>query len=237
MEHYFGAYQTFQTRSKDEAARLMSADNLIGDLYDIQLELNDGVHKARLVNRFNQRTGSFDPDFSRKLSLLNANGLTLKASLSLVGYTESSSDTENSASRRDAPTSTGGHAEGNAEGTKAVGYWGEAAVFGFREVDREHFERFMENISEKLKDGVRPRIDFGREGFERIVNSKGTWVPEQSEPKPDKERGTVIIKDHLSLNEKVIEQGRKGNKGCYLISWMFIAGLAIILFLIIKSLL
>lgn len=116
-------------------------------------------------------------------------------------------------------------------------YWGEAAVFGFKETYRESFDPFVQNVSEKLKEGVRPRINLGDEGFKQIISSKGTWIPDQKEPKPQQQRGTVIMKDHLTLSDKMIEQGRKGNKGCYLISWVFIAGIILLVLLFIGSLL
>lgn len=234
MEDYFGTYHIFQVYSKDDAAQLMSADNLIGDLYDIQIELNEGKHEAWLVNRFNQRTGCFDPCFSRKLSILNANGLTLKASLSLVGYTERSPEAKKSEQKENAGNSKD---EDSATERNESGYWGEAAVFGFKETHRESFDPFMRNVSDKLKEGIRPRIDLGDEGFRQVVSSRGSWTPDQKEPKPRQQRGTVVMKDHLTLSDKVVEQGRQGNKGCYLISWIFIVGIALGGLVLLKSLL
>ena len=40
---------------------------------------------------------------------------------------------------------------------------------------------------------------------------------------PEKKTGSAVLKDHQSMSEKMIEQGRAGNKGCYAISWIFIA--------------
>lgn len=233
MEDYFGAYHIFRVQSKDEAALLMSADNLVGDLYEIQIELNEGEHRAWLVNRFGQKTGCFDPYFSRKLSILRANGLMLKASLSLVGYTEEPSDSTGNPEK----DKSNRMEEDLAQKSKESRYWGEAAVFGFKEAYCESFGPFVQNVSEKLKEGVRPRINLGDEGFKQVVNSKGTWIPDQKEPKPQQQRGTVIMKDHLTLSDKMIEQGRKGNKGCYLVSWVFIAGIILLVLLFVGSLL
>lgn len=233
MEEYFGDYHIFQVQSKDEAALLMSADNLVGDLYEIQIELNEGEHRAWLVNRFGQKTGCFDPCFSRKLSILRANGLALRASLSLVGYTEEPSNAIGNPKKDKSNRMEEDLAKKNEESR----YWGEAAVFGFKETYRESFDPFVQNVSEKLKEGVRPRINLGDEGFKQIISSKGTWIPDQKEPKPQQQRGTVIMKDHLTLSDKMIEQGRKGNKGCYLISWVFIAGIILLVLLFIGSLL
>ncbi|MCD8316360.1 MAG: hypothetical protein LUB61_03005, partial [Eggerthellaceae bacterium] len=88
MEKYFGTYHDFNTVSKKDAAVLLGADTLVGDFYNIELELEKGEHKAWLLSRFNQRIGYFDPDFSRELSVLKARGLELTAMLSFVAYTE-----------------------------------------------------------------------------------------------------------------------------------------------------
>ena len=32
----------------------------------------------------------------------------------------------------------------------------------------------------------------------------------------------AVLKDHQSMSEKMIEQGRARNKGCYVVSWAFI---------------
>ena len=33
----------------------------------------------------------------------------------------------------------------------------------------------------------------------------------------------AVLKDHRSMSEKMIEQGRARNKGCYFVSYLFIA--------------
>ena len=39
------------------------------------------------------------------------------------------------------------------------------------------------------------------------------------------------MKSHRKMSEKMIEQGRKGNKGCYVVSWLFLLLLiALVLF-------
>ena len=65
MERYFGTYQTFRTASRQEAAALLGSDNLVGDEYTIDCVLEEGEHKAWMVNRFGARVGYFDPGFSR----------------------------------------------------------------------------------------------------------------------------------------------------------------------------
>lgn len=208
MDQYFGTYQTFETVSKKDAAVLLGADNLVGDRYTIEIELDGDAHKAWLVSRFDQRIGFFDGNFSRRLSILKANGLELTAILSFVAYT-------------DMP--------------EPGRYWGEMAVIAYNPAHKEAFERFITTVCTRMFDNVRTRVNFDAEGVERIISSGGSWVPEQTVPMPSKKKGTVIMKSKRSVSEKLIEQGRKGNKGCYVVSWAFIIALVAALLFGLKA--
>lgn len=200
MEQYFGTYQTFDAYSKDAAGILLGADCLVGDTFDVRIELHDGEHRAIMADKFGHDVALFNPNFSRKLSVLAAGGLKIKAILSFVAFTEKE------------------------EGGQ---YWGEAAVFAYTPLHEQSFENFIAGIGLKIQENVRPRIDFGREGIDKIIESNGNWVPDQSVPMPSKKKGTVIMKDHRTLSDKIIEQGRAGNIGCYFVSWTFIAALIV----------
>lgn len=208
MDQYFGTYQTFETVSKKDAALLLGADNLVGDLYEIEIELTGDTHKAWLVNRFEQRIGFFNPDFSRKLSISKARGLNMKAVLSFVAFTDS---------------------------PEPGFYWGEMAVICYNPVHDDAFNKFISNIAKRMSDSNRPRIDFGTEGVDKITSSKGDWIPEQTTPMPKIKKGTALIKSKRSLSEKMIEQGRAGNKGCYLVSWAFLLGIVAAIIFGLKS--
>ena len=80
-------------------------------------------------------------------------------------------------------------------------------------------------------EGIRPEVDLGEQGVKQILESNGTWSPAKTVPLPTKKPGTVIMKGRRKMSEKLIEQGRKGNKGCYVVSWVFIlAVVALVLF-------
>lgn len=208
MNQYFGTYHRFETASKKDAGKLLGADNLVGDLYRIECTMEGTSHKAWLVSRFDQRIGYFDAEFSRDLSILAARELTLTAILSFIAFTESPDP---------------GH------------YWGEVAVIAYDPVKAEDFEPFVQNVAQRMQDGVRTRVSFDSDGIQRIIESHGTWIPDQTIPFPEQEKGTVIMKKRRSLSEKAIEQGRKGNKGCYLVSWAFLLVLVAALIFALKS--
>ena len=196
---YFGAYETFDTASKDMGGALMGGDNAVGDVYTIELELGESGHVAWLVNQFGKRAGFFAPGFSRKLGVLAAEGLELRAVLSYVAF---SSEPEP------------GH------------YWGEAAVMAYSPAYADAFGNFIAHVSERMGDGVRTKVDFESEGVERIIESDGAWIPKQTVPMPNKSKGSVILKSRKSMTDKMVEAGRARNKGCYIGSVVFLVVVA-----------
>ena len=207
-ERYFGSYARFDTKSKKDAAPLLGADNAVGDAFDIVLLSEEGVSVAWLKNRFDRLIGYFDAEFSRKLHILSARGWTVKAFLSFVAYTDSPEPGQ---------------------------YWGEVAVVCYDPALKEPFSQFEKALSRRLADGVRPDIDLGEQGVDHIVRSGGTWQPKATHPFPEKASGTVILKSRRTFSESLIEQGRKKNKGCYVISWAFLLVLAVGVVLALKS--
>ncbi len=206
MDQYFGIYQEFDTVSKNEGSDLLGADNLVGDYFEISLDLEDGVHKAWLVNRFDKRVGFFDATFSRRLSVFKARGFVLKALLSFVAYSEKPDP---------------GH------------YWGQMAVFCYDPAYEQAFGAFVDNVSERLQEGIRPKIDLGENAVAHIVSSDGTWLPKEADSMPPKEKGSVIMKSKRSFGDRMVEQGRSGNKGCYTVSILFIVIVVVLIVVLI----
>ena len=195
---YFGTYARFDTASKKDAAVLLGADNLVGDVFDIEFVTEDGVRTAWMKNRFGAMVGVFEPGTSRDLSLCEARGFRMQALLSFIAYSESPEPGE---------------------------YWGEAAIICYDPKDAEAFECFTGNIAARMMDGIRPEVDLGEQGYAKVVESKGTWKPTKTVSLPSKQAGVAILKTRRSVSEKMIEQGRKGNKGCYILSWVFLLAL------------
>ena len=194
-ERYFGTYARFDTKSKKDASVLLGADNLVGDRFDIVFEKQDGTSIAWIRNKFGALIGFFDAEFSRELSILAARGWKLQALLSFVAYTDSPEP---------------GH------------YWGQAAVICFESSLEQPVSKFMEGVSKRLSDSIRPEVDLGEHGVDQLIEHNGEWQPKQTVPLPERKTGTVIMKNRRKMSEKLIEQGRKGNKGCYAVSWIFL---------------
>ena len=192
---YEGFYARFDTVSKTEGAMLMGADNIVGDDFSVFFKTEDGVVTAWVKNKFDAEVGYFDVATSRKLQLAQARDRKIRALLSFVAY----SDTPDPGC-----------------------YWGQMAVFCYDDHYAEQFDAFINRCALKIGEGVRPNIDLRSQAVKRIFEEDG-WVPKDTMPLPDKQTGFAVLKDHQSLSEKMIEQGRARNKGCYAVSWVFIA--------------
>ena len=197
---YAGSYERFDTVSKKQASTLMGADNLVGDRFSIEFKTEDGISIAWMKNKFDELVGFFNPEVSRQLQIYQARGWKLTALLSFVAYVDTPSPGE---------------------------YWGEAAIICYDpHHDAQAFEAFISTVGDMLADAIRPDISLSNDGVAHVVQSKGSWRPTARIPFPDKEQGMVILKRQRKLSENLIEQGRAGNKGCYAVSWAFIAVLA-----------
>lgn len=208
MERYFGTYQTFRTVSKKDAAVLMGSNTLVGDRYRINLTMDEGVHRAWLINKFNETIGYFDDGFSRELSLFAAEGLELAGILSFVAFTETPEPGE---------------------------YWGQAAVIGYSPHYAEEFNRFIDGVCGLIGKGIRPKLALKGSAVDEIINSNGTWLPSEREPLPEKQRGMALLKTRQGFIDGLVEAGRTGNKGCYILSWAFLLALVAAIIIGLKS--
>lgn len=193
---YYGDYARFNTASKKDAATLTGADNIVGDIYDISLRVNEGSTVAWIVNKFGADIGFIDDShIIRELQLCFARSWTVRALLSFVAYT-------------DAPGS----------GL----YWGEVALICNDPHFDDSFSVFAKQVGSMLSDGTRPDVALGTTGVDSVIREHGQWMTHNRRPLPERVEGTVFLKKRTRLSEKVIEQGRSGNKGCYFISVLFI---------------
>ena len=198
MDFFYGTYKRFDTASKNEGAALIGADNLVGDIYDIEFVTEDDKKRAYLKNKFGKCVAFFDDTFSRKLSVFAAREWKLAALLSFVAYSDK---------------------------PEPGIYWGEAAVVCYDPAFTDACEPFIKKLGAHLADGIRPDIDLSKQALENLVESKGEWFPKGRVPMPQKAKGSAIVKSERSASEKLIEQGRAGNKGCYLVSILFLVAL------------
>ena len=198
-QSYQGFYTRFETVDKNKGSLLMGADYLVGDDFEVEFKTEDGRVVAWLKNKFGAETGYLGVDATRKLQLAAAREQKIRAVLSFVAYSD--------------------------EPDPGL-YWGQVALFCFNPIYSKEMDAFVDRVAAKIADGVRPDIDLGSSGIAKIFEEPN-WVPRDTIALPKKEIGMAILKDHQSMSEKMIEQGRAGNKGCYAISWVFIALLVV----------
>ena len=191
---YQGFYARFDTVDKAQGSLLMGPDNIVSDDYEVFFKTNDGKVTAWLKNKFGAEIGYFDVDASRKLQLAHARDQKIRALLAFVAYTDN---------------------------PDPGCYWGQMGVFCYNPAYAKEIDAFVDRCASKIGEGVRPNIDLGSQAVEKIFTEKD-WLPSDNVPLPKKETGFAVLKDHQSLSEKMIEQGRSRNIGCYAISWAFI---------------
>lgn len=204
---YSGFYSRFDTTSKSDGSLLMGPDNIVGDDYSLVVKSKDGINRAWLVNKFNKEVGFLDVDASRKVQLAQAKGQVIRSILSFVAYSDN---------------------------PDPGCYWGEVAVFCYNPSYEREFNVFIDNCASKISEGIRPNIDLGQQSVQKVL-SDNSWIPKETIPFPKKEIGSAILKDHRSISEKVIEQGRSKNVGCYVISWAFIILLVLLIAYLLHS--
>ena len=193
-QSYEGFYARFETPSKKMGSLLMGADNLVGDDYQVEFRTEDGRVVAWLLNKFGAEIGYLDVDGSRKVQLANARDQKIRAILSYVAYSE--------------------------EPDPGM-YWGEMAVFCFNPAYSKEMDAFVDRVAARIAEGVRPAINLGTAAVQKIFDEQD-WTPTDTVSIPKNGNGVAIMKDHRSLSEKMIEQGRDRNPGCMVISWVFV---------------
>jgi hypothetical protein len=208
MLPYYGTYCRFTTKDKKDGSILTGADNLVGDVFDIVFQQEEDCQTAWMKNRFGAIVGRFDEDMTQQLLLCQARKWRLQAILVSVYFTE-----------KPAPGS----------------YWGEAAIVCYSPNDAFSFDRFMRGVGSLIAEGIRPDIDLGRTGFEHVVSSEGAWVPDGRVPKIDPGTGSILMKSHLTFNEKMVEKARNRNPGCLFLGWVFLLAVIALIVVALKS--
>lgn len=207
---YAGEYaKFFATDAK--GVDFMGADNLVGDRYEIDIRDEEGGYRAYLVNRFGKDIGHLEGRMLRPVQLAQAKGWKTDAFLSFVAFTEGK-DEENP-----------GY------------YWGQMAVLLYDPRIQDAMAAFEEKLSKKMADGGRPQVDFGQQGVKNLLDATGDWFPTDKAAKPKMDKGSSVVKDHRTPNERLIEQSRKGNIGCYIISWAFIFAIVLLVVFALHS--
>lgn len=195
-KNYYGTYAVFKTEDKDEGMVLLGPDNPVGTKYDIVITESDGHDVAWIRNKFGKMMGYLDKDTTHQVKLCNARGWEPHAFLSYLAFTEE---------------------------PKPGYYWGEVAIMAYSPALNSCMSVFEKNLMKHMSNGTRPNISFGEGSVKQIQQTKGQWFPTDRVKMPKMEKGTALVKDQQGFNERLIEESRKGNKGCYALTVVFYA--------------
>ncbi len=208
MENYYATYTIATPTSKEEAGKLLSADNIIGDVYKVVTEISGTKHEAKAVNRFGDSPVQFNQEVSKELSLNEIKGMMTYAILTCVGFIQEEKD-------------------GN--------YWAEFIVISFPKNQLNIFVNYVDEISKAIKKNRRPNVNLSQSEITEVINNNGKYISSSKQPQIKKAKGQVILKSRVRLTDSLVEQGRKKNPGCYIFGWLFLLGFIALLIFIVKS--
>ncbi|WP_350455292.1 hypothetical protein [Slackia heliotrinireducens] len=194
---YFGTYLKFFTDGKKYGAALSGPDNAIGDIGTIEWDQDaNGRQQAWLVNPYSIRVGHFSPADSYNLAVYQAKGWTMRYVLSFVALTVGKSKND---------------------------YWGEIALIAYNPRYEDEIGAFLKTFSKRMGEGFRPNPDLDSDSLERAIADPTSWTTTQKIALPKFDSDTMMVKDHRTLHDKLLDKARSRNLGCYIISWAFIA--------------
>lgn len=203
---YFGTYAEATCPDKKMVGLLMGADTLVGEEFEIFFKIEDDGPIAWVRNKFGDEIGYFNRNMSYRLSVIKADGWAIKAMLAFVGIS----------------------------GDEDSHYFAMMGIIANSPRYDEEIAVFAKKVSEKLCEGVRPDLDLAPFSIDEMIKAKGNWLPSKNKFTKKLKGGSSIMKGSRSNSEKLIEQGRAGNKGCYAIAWAFNICLVVLVVLLIK---
>ena len=196
LDIYFGTYVRFQTKDKKEGAALTGPDNAVGDIGSITWHIDDKQRQqAWLKNPYDLEIGYLDAETSYTLSVYRAKNWTIRYVLSFVAYSDKPSPGM---------------------------YWGEVALIAYDPHYTHQFEHFLQAFAQQAGEGLRPDPHLGSQAIESLVKDPSSWKPTTKVKIPQK-NGTSILKEYRTAHDKLLDQARQKNPGCYIISWICIA--------------
>ena len=206
---FYGTYTKFACETKQQSSLLLSADCMIGDICSIEFVVENGTTIAWIVNKYGARLVSIDEKTCRRLQEYQVRGFSIKALYAFLAFNDN---------------------------IKNKPYWGEFAIVAYSNNYTSEFEQFIDGISKLLAKGIRPNLDFNPSTIEKIISSKGLWQPTNKLANLKLDKGVAIVKSKRSNLDNIIEQGRSGNIGCWIVSAFIFAVIALLIFLALSTL-
>ena len=208
---YFGSYGQFLAPESEHSVHLLSADSLIGDELSFATVTQDGKTQVVLSNRFGGEIGVLDTQSGSDVQLCLAKDWDVHVLLASVF-------------------------QNHPERGKRATHWGEVVILAYPSSKAEIFDVFTGNIAEMLREGIRPEVNLQQSAISQVLESGGAWTPNGRHAVLSRDK-SFVLKEKMSVNDKLIEQARSRNPGCMLAGWLFIAVLIILAIYLVKLLL
>ena len=195
---YFGTYVRFHTKDKKEGAALTGPDNAVGDIGTVIWHADENRRQqAWLKNPYDLEIGYLDAETSYKLAIYQAKNWTIRYILSFVAYDDSPSPGM---------------------------YWGEVALIAYDPHYTHQFEHFLKSFAQQAGEGLRPDPHLRPREIEAVIDDPSSWKPSAKVKIPRKD-GTSVLKEYRTAHDKLLDQARRKNPGCYVLSWICIAAI------------
>ena len=194
---YFGSYTRFQTPDKQTGAIIAGSDYAVGDCGEVVWQLDEKKHQqAWLKNPYGQTFAYLEP-----FGFVQAGHLSRQR----FGKYDTCSASPPTA-KNPTPASTGARRR----------------FFAYSPRHADRFDRFVKVFAQTAADGSRPDPALNPASIAKVIADPESWNPSNKVKIPKGSGQTVILKDHRSIHDKMLDKGRSGNVGCYIVSWAFI---------------
>lgn len=207
-EKYFGKYMTFTSEDKNDGVMFLGPDHVVGAPYTVEFKHTDDGTVAWCKSQHGGTICHFDEKGTDELSLCFARDWTVHLYLSFVAWDED---------------------------PEPGRYWGQMAVVAYDKSLAAEMEVFEKNLQKALSNGTRPKLSMGEGALEQLINTKGAWFPTDREKKPKLTKRQAMVKDQQTMNDRIVEGSRSGNKGCYAGTIVFYIALAAVVIFGLKS--
>lgn len=192
----------FQAYPKDKrSAAQLTSSNSLVG-DSFSLKPNSKKTEISIINKFGYKAASLNAEDSKQVQLWLNKGLNVVSLLSYVAYNEPKSQ-----------------------------HFAEFLIIAYNKKDKEAYEHFIENLSEKLQNGARPDIKLDKFEQKEIVKTNGDLKIKKMLGKPKLEKGCALLKNKIGLMDRIIEAGRQKKIGCYFASILFLLILVSIIIL------
>ncbi|MCF0104591.1 MAG: hypothetical protein HUJ51_04330 [Eggerthellaceae bacterium] len=192
-DSYFAAYMRFIAEDEKEAAYLMGADNCVGDLLHFERSAAlDGISTV-VINRFGKKIGTLESSDSQTGRFYEEKGWTLIGVIDFIAV----------------------------KAKKRAGHLVQIVAFSSPPKHAKDLNVFVKIFANALAEGKRLDPLLSAEEQKKMLSAGGVYLPERKRPL-EKSKDFEYLKTELSLKEKIVEQARQKNPGCYAASILWL---------------